>query len=164
MIERIITSAVIVLTPQLFRLSGLLIVGFYIILGSGLLFMYSRTQCALLQEEKKGLFSYIYRNYTLRQVINFIFGIMIQVVLCCSQGQMNSIETTEDVLNTSESTGKIAPTMFLVLIIMSMVVTVFFWVWQLINSSMITKGNQLFRILCSIPSAEESNPLGKQIV
>ena len=85
MVERVLVSAIIVLASSMLPMPNLFIVGVYVLMIVGLIIMHRRTQSRLPEDERKGIFSHIYKNYTLRQMINLLMTIIIQLILCYSQ-------------------------------------------------------------------------------
>jgi hypothetical protein len=74
------------------------------------------------------LFSHLYQNYTLRQCVNFITIIVIQLVFLIQQAQYSSL-TSEEAMTTNEFTTKMAPILFLSLLLVNLIFNVFLWVW-----------------------------------
>jgi hypothetical protein len=129
MAERVLISAIIVLASSILPMPNLFIVAVNLIMIIGLLIMHKKTQEGFAENEKRGIFSHIYQNYTLRQVINMVMSTAVQLLLSYSQMAMDGIKTTSDLASAAMFLGITTPTIYSALLMVSLATTIFFWVW-----------------------------------
>lgn len=127
MVERILVSVFIVLLAPLFSYVGVIIIVIYLAFLLMLVFCHRRLQ-SIKEEERVPFFSHLYQNYTLRQSVNFITIIVIQLVFLIQQAQYSSL-TLEEAMTANEFTKKMAPILVLSLLLINLIFNVFLWVW-----------------------------------
>ena len=118
-LERILTSALIAFTPSFLKYTSVMLITLFILLEICLIVLYKKSESISPNSQRKPLFSYLYKNYLLRQSINFAVIVIIQllyllvVILASSEG----IEKT---FTSNMFVVKIIPTLILVLVLLSL--------------------------------------------
>ena len=133
-LERILSSVVIVFLGPLVGCGSGIIMGVYVILLVVLIVGHAKLKSNENGENKVKVFSHLYRNYVLRQSLNFLSIILIQVLLMCGQIMLTDTGNSEEFLSKSEVTLKVIPALVLCLMVVNMIANIIFFIWEIRNS------------------------------
>ena len=126
--ERIIVSALIVFISKKFTYNPILIAVIFIIILAVLNVSYGFYQKQLPEKDKKPVFSYLNKNYTLRQSINFITVIIVESLFLVFQ-ILGLTENEDTILKTNIITTKVIPFSILALLMANILANMIFLVW-----------------------------------
>jgi hypothetical protein len=126
--ERIIVSALIVFISKKFTYNPILIAVIFIIMLAVLNASYGFYQKQLTEKDKKPVFSYLNKNYTLRQSINFITVIIVESFFLVFQ-ILGLTEDEDTILKTNIITTKVIPFSILALLMANILANMIFLVW-----------------------------------
>lgn len=126
--ERIIVSALIVFISKKFTYNPILIAVIFIIILAVLNVSYGFYKKQLPEKDKKPVFSYLNKNYTLRQSINFITVIIVESLFLVFQ-ILGLTEDEDTILKTNIITTKVIPFSILALLMTNILANMIFLVW-----------------------------------
>ncbi len=151
--QRFLLSLIIAYLPASPYVSGLIAL-IYGILITHQIWSHRKSSNQIEEEGKrKGLFSYLSRNYVLRQTINFLTIILIQLILIAAQVVIENVQTKGQALDTSIFVTKAVPMLVLPLLLVNFLGNIFFYIWELKCSQILSK-MKIIAKLCSFGSKE----------
>lgn len=150
--QRFLVSLIIAYLPASPYVSGVIVLAYAILLTHQI---WSHRKCSNQIEEgkRKGLLSYLSRNYVLRQTINFLTIILIQLILIAAQVVIENVQTKGQALDTSIFATKAVPMLVLSLLLLNLLGNIFFYIWEFKCSQILSK-MEIIAKLCSFGSKE----------
>ena len=146
MLERVLVSAVIVYLSSLFDFSGVAIIVVFLAFLIAMVMTHLKAQKKKPKEEQQSLFCHLYQNYVLRQAINFVTIIIVQVLIICQQMALKSASNTSEVFTINSTTTKLIPMTILSLVLVNLLLNIFMWVWELRKLQVINKSIQVGKL------------------
>jgi hypothetical protein len=125
--ERFVSSIIIVLVGKAMRFGSALIIVIFVILLGLMMNLWRKSQKMTKTSERKGLCSYMYQNYTLRQLINLSIIIVIQTLYLTANAlvSMNGIEQT---IGSDMFVIKAVPLLVIILVTISLSINIAFYI------------------------------------
>lgn len=80
------------------------------------------------------MFSYLHRNYVLRQSINFFTTIVIQLLYFIQGLKMQDTANLVNTLSTDYLTTQLIPLLILSFMYINFIINVLLWIWELKSS------------------------------
>ena len=124
MYKKLLLSILIIFLSSVFSFVSVLVLTIYI----GLLIAINLLRCKSESATKRPLFSYLYKNYTLRQTVNFTIIIMIQLLYIVLQAIIQQSDPYQT-FAVNEFTTKWLPLIVLVLLLVGVLFNTFLFIW-----------------------------------
>jgi hypothetical protein len=150
--QRFLLSLIIAYLPASPYVSGVIAL-IYGILLTHQIWSHRKSSNQIEEGKRKGFFSYLSRNYVLRQTINFLTIILIQLILIAAQVIIENVQTKGQALDTNIFVTKAVPMLVLSLLLLNFIGNIFFYVWELKCSQILSK-MKIIAKLCSFGSKE----------
>jgi hypothetical protein len=136
--QRFLLSLIIAYLPASPYVSGVIVL-IYGILITHQIWSHRKSLNQIEEGKRKGLFSYLSRNYVLRQTINFLTIILIQLILIAAQVVIENVQAKGQALDTDVFATKAVPMLVLSLLLVNFLGNIFFFVWELKCSQILSK-------------------------
>ena len=124
MYKKLLLSILIIFLSSVFSFVSVLVLTIYI----GLLIAINLLRCKSESATKRPLFSYLYKNYTLRQTVNFTIIIMIQLLYIVLQAIIQQSDPYQT-FAVNEFTTKWLPLIVLILLLVGVLFNTFLFIW-----------------------------------
>lgn len=124
MYKKLVLSILIIFLSSVFSYVSLLVLAIYI----GLLIAINLLRCKSESATKRPLFSYLYKNYTFRQTVNFSIIIIVQLLYIVLQVIIQQSDPYQT-FAVNQFTTKWLPMIVLALLLISVLFNTFLFVW-----------------------------------
>ena len=136
--QRFLVSLIIAYLPASPFVSGVIVL-IYAILLTHQIWSHRKSSSQIEEGKRKGLLSYLSRNYVLRQTINFLTIILIQLILIAAQVIIENVQTKGQALDTNVFVTKAVPILVLSFILLNLLGNIFFYIWEFKCSQILSK-------------------------
>lgn len=138
-IERVLVSIFIVYVSDLFGYTSIIIAIIYLVLLVVLITSHLKYQNKKIESERKSVFSYLNRNYVLRQSLNFITTIIVQALYFIQALQTQNASALIEALSSNYLTTELIPLLIVSILYINFIINVFLWIWELKSTQIVRK-------------------------
>jgi hypothetical protein len=128
-IERVFVSTLIVYVSDLFGYTSIIIASIYLAFFVVLITLHLKYQNKKNESERKSVFSYLNRNYVLRQSLNFKTTILVQSLYFIQALQTQNSSALVETLSTNYLTTELIPLLIISILYINFMINAMFWIW-----------------------------------
>ncbi len=114
---------------DLFGYTSIIIASIYLAFFVVLITLHLKYQNKKNESERKSVFSYLNRNYVLRQSLNFITTILVQALYFIQAFQTQNASALVETLSKNYLTTELIPLLIISILYINFMINAMFWIW-----------------------------------
>ncbi len=134
---------------DLFAYTSIIIAVVFLVFLIVLISSHRKYQNKKIESERKSVFSYLHRNYVLRQSLNFVTTIVVQLIYFIQALKIQDAGIFVETMTTNYLTTEMVPILILSLLYINFAINVFLWIWELKSTQIVRKALEMKKFFFS---------------